>query len=113
MSCIFIHGGYKQLENLILITAFILIVFSAPAYVSFISNKVGSMSTFWQLYFADAQPRVMLTFITFPIIGALSVIELVLCIFGKSVFTKSMFISACFTLCWSALLISSLFVISS
>ena len=100
------------MATLFLITALILIVLSTPAYVCYTANKISNTSAFWQLYFADSQPRLMLTFITFPIIGVLSVIDLIRCTFGKSVFTQSMVISACFTLCWSALLISGLLVTS-
>ena len=100
------------MATLFLITALILIVFSAPAYVCYSSNKISNTSVFCQLYFSDAQPRLMRTFITFPIIGIFSVIDLISCTYGKSVFTQSMVISACFTLCWSALLISGLLVTS-
>ncbi len=96
------------MDSLLFVIGLTVAIFSLPAYIFYSSQKSESNSLFWQLYFSDTQPRLLLTIITFPVIALLSIYELVLSFLDKSKFNLSVLVSALLSITWVTLLVLAL-----
>ncbi|WP_448563313.1 hypothetical protein [Thalassotalea ganghwensis] len=92
------------MEQYLLIVALLIMLISSPAYLCYVDTKAKNQSSFWQVYFSDTQPRVILTFLTFPFIGLFSCTDLFICALKQKLPNWSTIFSSVLTLSWGVLL---------
>jgi len=88
--------------------ALVLIIFSLPIYIQYTALKLeqseNGESSAWTLFFADPSLRVILTIVSFPVIGLASIFEFVKSLFTNSSIRPSLLLSATISICWLVML---------
>ncbi|WP_300483165.1 hypothetical protein [Shewanella sp.] len=88
--------------------ALVLIVFSLPIYIQYTALKLeqseNGESTAWSLFFADPSLRVILTIISFPVIGLTSIFEVIKTLFSSEPVRPSLLLTGLISICWLILL---------
>jgi hypothetical protein len=88
--------------------ALVLIVFSLPIYIQYTELKLEQCkdddSKAWSIFFAAPDLRVMLTIISFPLIGLASIYEAIKSLLIGLSIRPSLLLSVVISICWLVVL---------
>jgi len=88
------------MNYLVLVSLLVVVLASLPAYIVYTDENSTNSSLFWQVYFSDSLPRALLTVVGFPVIGLISIFNIVKRVNSKQDITYANWVSAGFTLGW-------------